>query len=407
MLELDRDVLVLPSTLARLVAARDSSGTAVAARVLPFDDTGASDRGCRLSTPGDGERTAVRAEAVAFRAVASPGPIVAADGRGSLLERASEAVSHEGAAVVSAALDSGAGLLLSVVMRTQVRRPEAIRDALLCLAGQRDGRFELLIVAHDVDDANAEASLAEQPAWLRDRAQVLRAEGGTRSRPLNVGFRAARGSHVAVLDDDDIVSADWVADLLAGAQAAPHRLIRTVVGVQRVAPADWPDGPGQVALDDVSTPYPAQFDLADHLRVNMTPFMAFAFPRRALEHIGGADERLEVCEDWDLVLRCAVMLGVVDVPRLTAVYRRWTSSDDSYSLHDSDVWERDMARVRSKLDAMPILMPEGSATMLAELSSRRGDGVVLDAVYASRSWRITAPLRALSLWFARRGARDI
>jgi hypothetical protein len=124
--------------------------------------------------------------------------------------------------------------------------------------------------------------------------------------------------------------------------------------------------------------------------------MAFAFPRAAVGRLGGADESLEVCEDWDLVLRVAAVLGVIDIPHLTAIYRRWTSGDDSYSLHDEKVWRRDMQIVRAKLDARALLLPPGSASSLATMSKLRADPSELAEVYRSTSWRVTAPLRVVS-----------
>lgn len=122
----------------------------------------------------------------------------------------------------------------------------------------------------------------------------------------------------------------------------------------------WPEGlEGYRNESELSTPYPLVFNLADHLRVNMTPFMAFAFPRRFFDIFGGADESLTVCEDWDLALRAARVLGVVDFPVVTAIYRRWSSGRDSYSLHDQSVWERDMTRVKEKIDAAPMIVPAG------------------------------------------------
>jgi hypothetical protein len=212
-----------------------------------------------------------------------------------------------------------------------------------------------------------------------------------------VGFSVARGSHVAVLDDDDVVTAHWVQGFLEGAASRPRQLLRAVVGVQRVSAEEWPDGvSGHAAAPEVSVPYPPVFDLADHLRVNMTPFMAIAFPRAVLEVLGGADESLEVCEDWDLVLRAASLFGVADLPGLAAVYRRWTSGDDSYSVHDEGVWHRDMLAVRAKLDARPLILPPGSASELAAMSQLRADPSELAEVYGSTSWRVTAPLRAVS-----------
>jgi hypothetical protein len=315
---------------------------------------------------------------------------------GSLLEEVMGVPGLEGAReALSRALTVPDVALLSVVMRTQLLRPEALRDVLLCLAAQTDGRFELLLVVHEGSVEHAAKILADQPQWLRSRARILSASGGTRSRPLNVGIAAATGSLVAFLDDDDLVFAHWVETFLDATMRHPRRLIRAAAGVQRVAATSWIAGlEGHRDESAVSTPYPAVFDLADHLRVNMTPLMAFAFPRRFFDLFGGADETLEVCEDWDLGLRAASVLGVSDIPALTAIYRRWNSGRDSYSVHDRTVWARDMARVRDRLNARPLLLPPGGASDLEVFSNQRGLPQQLADAYSSSSWRVTAPLRA-------------
>jgi len=139
--------------------------------------------------------------------------------------------------------------------------------------------------------------------------------------------------------------------------------------------------------------------------------MAFAFPRGYFEAFGGADESLEVCEDWDLALRAACVLGVADVPAITAIYRLWSSGRDSYSKHAQAVWERDMARVRAKLNDRPIILPAGTASELVRLTAAQGLRSELDAVYRSSSWRLTAPLRGFvqlkgALWQAVRDRRS-
>jgi len=414
--------IILTSTLERLINADRAEGRPIAARELPIERDGLScvlvdrafvqsgkldalDRDLLANCPDaavflDDEATVAGRSGDISRA--DEGDVIA-----SLLEEAISPLEMlDARRIVAESFAGAARPLLSIVMRTQGRRTEPLRDVLLCLAGQLDDRFELLIVVHDADPEAPRGVLEEQPWWLRQRTKLLVASGGTRSRPLNVGLAEASGSHIAFLDDDDLVFADWVAGFLSAAKTSPHRVLRASAGVQHVTTAVWPGGTaGHAVVSSLTTPYPATFDLADHLRVNMTPFMAFAFPRSFFALFGGADESLRVCEDWDLVLRAASVLGVTDVPRLTAIYRRWDSGRDSYSTHDRVEWDQDMAAVRAKLETLPLLLPPGAASELAELSAARGAQTELAAAFSSSSWRITAPLRALSARTRRRDAR--
>lgn len=376
---LEPGVVVLGSTIERLIAAHVADGAA-AARVLPIEDADAArcvlwsatalrEAADTVVVPGYCPEAVVWCDPMLDpSAIAEPRHVAS---EGSLLEVAASAVDAAREAV-SYALSVDTLEMHSIVMRTQAQRAEPLRDALLCLSGQSDGRFEVLLVVHDGDLTSVEAVVSDQPRWLRARVKVLSASGGTRARPLNVGIRAARGTVVSFLDDDDLVFGNWVSSVLEGARRFPHRVTRAVVGVQSVGATLWRgEIEGHVAQSDVEWPYPKRFNLADHYRVNMTPFMAFAFPRSFFDVFGGADEELEVCEDWDLGLRAAATLGVSDLDAVAAIYRRWTSGKDSYTVHQADVWERDMARVRSKCDELPLILPPGSASELAELSLLR------------------------------------
>ena len=414
----DVDVTVLASSIERLLSARKDGIGPLMPREIPLGDLRAGDGtqsapGCVLlnavqleandSLSGTGdycEQAVVHRDRRLPAITASP---ESSRGSVSLLEGALAAAGANDSVVAVERQFTAAGeLLLSVVMRTQLSRPEALRDALTCLTAQADDRFEVIIVVHDADEAAVEVILADQPQRLRERTRILSAGGGTRSRPLNVGIAAARGSHVSFLDDDDLVFAHWVSCALEGAGRSPRQVIRSAVAVQHVAATEWTgEISGHRADSGLTVPYPAAFNLADHLRVNMTPFMALAFPRRFFEVSGGADEELVVCEDWDLLLRAASTLGVADIPDVTAVYRRWTTGLDSYTVHDAEIWERDMRRVRARLDAHELVLPPGSATELADMSLLRDSPSELAAVYGSTSWRITAPLRAVSRFVSR------
>lgn len=404
-LVVDSGAIVLGSTVTRLIEAVADGGP-VRSREVPIERHGDGPAACELWPVGQLRASADGAvdvlecpEAVAFRDRRLPDrgtPLADAPAlAGSLLEIAATRV-PAAREEVARDLSTQNPALVSIVMRTQAQRGEALREALVCLAGQSDGRFEVLLVVHDGSADAIDHLVRDQPSWLRHRVTVLSAQGGTRSRPLNVGIAAAHGSVVCFLDDDDLVFGHWVESVLDGAQRFPRRLLRTVVGVQSVTTTPWRSQvEGHATQSDVSLPYPERFNLADHLRVNMTPFMALGFPRAFFDVYGGADEELEVCEDWDLILRAAIALGVSDLEAVTAIYRRWTSGRDSYTVHREEVWERDMRRVRAACDASALLLPPGSASELAELSLLRATPPVVPLFARGPRWWIAAPFRAV------------
>jgi LmbE family N-acetylglucosaminyl deacetylase len=316
----------------------------------------------------------------------------------------------------------GRGTFLSVITRTEGRRPQELAEVLDSLAGQSNRDFELLVVAHNANDperSQVREQLDRLPAWLKDRSSLLEAEGGTRSRPLNVGLECATGRYVAVLDDDDVALPTWVEEFARLETRSPGmilraRVVRTVDGRE---------------LDL----YPESFDLIDHLAGNRSPVCGLAYPRQWLAALGLMfDESVEVLEDWDLLLQAAPLCGVAASAAVTSHYRD-NSGKDSSSRHSQLVWEFAERTVIDKADRNPIVLPPGSVQRLRACLQRLGalearlpqaeadveaarrelarvtdaladlqhhyDALALDhaAVVAdfrgSRSWRMTAPLR--------------
>jgi hypothetical protein len=135
--------------------------------------------------------------------------------------------------------------------------------------------------------------------------------------------------------------------------------------------------------------------------VNHSPFMSWAFPRGLFSQLGLTfDEALDVCEDWDMILRSSLLVGVEDVPALTSIYRRWEGAATSYTVHSTDIWRASEKRVIDRLDDSAIILPQGSVSEIRELLAvyeHKDDDRDAAAAYRlminSRSWRWSIPLR--------------
>lgn len=288
---------------------------------------------------------------------------------------------------------------LTVIVRTQGRRPRALEDALLSLLAQSDQSFDVLLMGHDVDDDGLDALrelVAAHPSSFAERVKVESIRGGLRGAPLNAAIRLVDSEYFAVFDDDDVLLANWVAAFHSAAVRAPGRILRAVVGTQRLEPEDWrtiPDGFRPVGSLEIG--YPVGFDLAQHLVLNRSPFMSWAFPTDLVTRFGLAfDETLPVTEDWDFILRATQLLSVHDVGALTSIYRRWEGFESSTTAHDLVEWERAEARVRARFGHRPVLFQSGSAPRIGELVTevdnlRRANHEIV----SSRSWRLTRHVR--------------
>lgn len=259
---------------------------------------------------------------------------------------------------------------LTVVTRTQGRRMHCLEDMFTCLAAQTDRDFEVLLMAHRVDDQHLEALrelVATLPSWLQDVVRVIPVERPGRAAPLNEGFSAARGRYIVALDDDDTVLSHYVATFKAGAAVRDGQLIRAACARQDVAPVGDLDTLCAVSVDDVFRDWPMDFALFDHVTANHSPFMSIAFPRGVFHDLGMRfDETLDTTEDWDYIVRCASVVGVSSAREITCVYRWWVHTGSSREVHTKAEWDEARLRVQRRTEQAVLLLPPGETLRLVE-----------------------------------------
>lgn len=259
---------------------------------------------------------------------------------------------------------------LSVVVRTQGTRM-TLFDTLTSLAAQHDRDIEVLLMVHS-DDPDTLARIEDEVAAFEDgfcqRIAVRQVRGGGRSRPLNEALTSARGRYLAILDDDDIVTPDWVGTFRRLADRSPGRMVRAGCVVQRIVECG-PHGTIDFSVDSgFSADYPGHFDTLDAIRSNRSPPCSYAVPLDAVRVLGVAfDESLRVCEDWRFELQIALVCGAVDAEHVTSVYRRWRSGGGASQDEGAAVWIADHEAVIDALDEIPTLLPAGSLRRIHEL----------------------------------------
>ena len=295
------------------------------------------------------------------------------------------------------------GPFLTVLMRTQGRRLEPFKDALLCLAAQTSLDFEIILLAHGVEPENLaelQHAIDNQIPSFRSKISLVEVQGGGRATPLNRGLELARGRYVAVFDDDDLLFANWVEAFLTASSTGHGKLLRSIAATQNAAPEVWPQGEQGFRTNSwPNAAYAKAFDQLDHLDVNHSPFMSVAFPRYLFSSIGlRFDEKLDVCEDWDVILQGSLILGVHSVDSLTSIYRRWEGGASSYTSHSKEEWFRSEKRVIDRLNGAPQLLPVGQ---IARIRDRRiyvtnqNDEAArqLHEIHISKSFRLIARMR--------------
>lgn len=270
-----------------------------------------------------------------------------------------------------------AGLFLSVVMRTQGRRPQELREALLSLAAQTSSDFEVLVVPHRTSPAElvvVECIVAEQPASLRDRIRVLPLAEGGRAAPLNLGLEQGRGRYLGIVDDDDIVLAHWVETFAAAERGQPGRLLRSMVLVQEMEAAELRGRVGLRASGPLLNFYAPRFSLARHVAANQSPTLGWITPRWLVEERGlRFDDSMTTTEDWEFLLRAAEIAGVTDTEEPTSIYRRYGERESSRTLHPTEEWQANESEIERRMDAKPLLLPAGETRELRRVYARVRD----------------------------------
>lgn len=269
---------------------------------------------------------------------------------------------------------------LTVVMRTQGTRAQSLREAFLCLTAQEDMDFEVILIGHKVPQENRkklQQILDELPPVMQERLRYYPLDTGGRAEPINFGFEKARGQYVAVFDDDDILTADWVSSFKRIYKRAPGAILHTYAVGQ-----DWkfvtPRGKaGLRAISAFDKRFCTDFSWKKQLHTNYCPLMSLAFPTYVYKKMGQRfDISLEVTEDWDFLLRTASFCGVENEASVTAVYRLWKNASNSYTKHGADYWRARYQKITERNQQLMILLPQGGSEVL-----RKGHQAYLDKKY--------------------------
>ncbi|RQS70138.1 methyltransferase domain-containing protein [Burkholderia sp. Bp8963] len=261
---------------------------------------------------------------------------------------------------------------LSIVTRTQGKRLGNLRDVLLCLTAQTCQDFEVLVMAHKVEEEPLFAVkriVEDLPESIRVRVRVIQCERAGRSSPLNDGFMAAKGRYIAILDDDELVFAHWVETFRKLEENASGRVLRATAAEQDiVSTGKRPDGAlAYRTVSSITTPYPSKFEFYDHLSQNYSPTFSLAFPRVAFQDLGiRFDESLDTAEDWDFEMRTVFLCGVESSPEITGIYRKWRTGESSFSGHSQEEWSRDYSKILAKHNEQYHVFPPGTIKMLID-----------------------------------------
>lgn len=240
-----------------------------------------------------------------------------------------------------------------------------------------------------------------------------------RCEAANSGIEAAEGDYLLFLDDDDWLAEGHIAKLLNGMQDADNSVVAVHTGVAEV---DASGVPG-IVYDNPIEPW--------HLMVgNCFPIHGVLFRREPCIARGICfDTSLDMYEDWDFWTQLAVIGRFLHLPGVSAYYLvcgagSGIQRDEAIIRHAArqlrdkwrtrwpDEWLDSWQRVTGMIQAERVALLAEKGELLARSESLRNECSTLrhecaslrhecaslrhecDDVYASNSWRLTAPLRA-------------
>lgn len=302
---------------------------------------------------------------------------------------------------------------VSVLIRS-ANRPY-LQQALDSLALQTHPSIQVLVQAVLPDHAAVPARCGPHPVTLLPTDRRL-----SRSEAANALLEAAEGPWLIFLDDDD-----WF---------MPHHVARLaqVLGAQTLSKAAYT---GVALVNDLNQPTGAIFDLpVDPGRWpagNLTPIHGVMFHRSLLDAGCRFDPHLDRYEDWDFWLQLNRLTVFMHLPGTSAAYRIHNSSgvhedtgagsDASAVIHDkwSSMWTSDQKRAlmerawgyadlehklldaQRSFDELMTLRRQERELFDQHLSEAHAliqrQATDMEAIKASSSWKMTAPIREMTL----------
>ncbi|WHZ25235.1 MAG: hypothetical protein OJF51_000030 [Nitrospira sp.] len=208
---------------------------------------------------------------------------------------------------------------VSVIVPTY-NRPDRLRTALASLAAQTYQDFEVIVV----NDAGCDVGAVVAACADRHRITAITHD---RNRGLaaarNSGLRAAKGTYIAYLDDDDRYLPNHLETLVSYLDRHECRVAYT--DAWRVQERQSDGGYVETGRD---VPYSYEFKPADLLVSNYFPVLCVMHDRACLDEVGLFDESLFAHEDWDLWIRMATRFPFKHLPVRTAEFT-WRNDGSS------------------------------------------------------------------------------
>jgi glycosyltransferase involved in cell wall biosynthesis len=214
---------------------------------------------------------------------------------------------------------------ISIIVRTLGKA--RVAEALESLAAQTRRDFEVVVV--DMSGGACDPVLAQIAPRLPS-LRVVTLPRSPRPKALNAGIAAASAPAIGILDDDNLYDPEQIELLLAGLASTGASYV--YAGVRDTTY----DADGRrIAARETVRP----FTLDALLSGNFIYATGSAFRKGLWEDAGGYDERLEVLEDWDLLIRARQCRSIESLGLVACESRMFSGIAGASTFH------RELARV--------------------------------------------------------------
>jgi glycosyltransferase involved in cell wall biosynthesis len=202
---------------------------------------------------------------------------------------------------------------ISIIVRT-MGQPERLAEALASLTAQTRSDLEVVVV--DMSRGANDRVLDDFSQRLTVRRVTL--ASGTRPKALNAGIAIASAPVIGILDDDNLYDPKQLDLFLDGLATTGADYVYT--GVRHVT---YDANGARIASREVSR----DFVFDDVILGNYIYATGSAFRKSLWERLGGYDERFEVFEDWDFIIRAAQSGHVAHLGVVAGESRKFTGID--------------------------------------------------------------------------------
>jgi glycosyltransferase involved in cell wall biosynthesis len=227
---------------------------------------------------------------------------------------------------------ASAGAAVAVITRTK-NRPLLLARALESVLGQSWPHWHHYIVNDGGDAAAVETAVAKRADRYKDRVTVLHNEQSLGMEAAsNLGIRRGQERYVAIHDDDDSWDAAFLVKTVDFLEAETGRFAGVVCHTVQVQEENRGGEIVEISRGSFNGHLRA-ISIAAMARMNQFPPISFLFRRDAIEAIGLYNDKLPVLGDWDFNLRFLARydIGVLEEP-LAFWHNRGGDGDDASSV---------------------------------------------------------------------------